>query len=193
LNLLNTALDASVSQNVGMVGGLRFDIHRNPDAHVNQTRDFLFWPIVIDVVADQIQDDEVVSALGTLYADLSFSHTARDAFALADRIPGLWVDLDLFHVWTEPDLRDGISSHAHRISLVQVSDFAAGDRSLAARALPGDGIVPIEEILGWLSDAGYSGIVDLELNGPRIDEEGHLQAARRGALVLDAVLGGLRP
>jgi sugar phosphate isomerase/epimerase len=57
--------------------------------------------------------------------------------------------------------------------------------------VPGDGLVPIAEILGWLSDAGYTGVVDLELNGPRIDEEGHLQAARRGAAVLDTVLRGL--
>jgi sugar phosphate isomerase/epimerase len=128
-----------------------------------------------------------------LYADLTFVHTARDAFALTERIPGLRVDLDLFHVWTERDLRDGILSHAHQISLVQVGDFSAGDRSLPARAVPGDGLIPIAEILGWLFDAGYTGVVDLEINGPRIDAEGHLIAARRGASTLDAVLRSLRP
>jgi sugar phosphate isomerase/epimerase len=128
-----------------------------------------------------------------LYADLTFVHTARDAFALAARIPGLTVDLDLFHVWTERDLRDGITSHVDLIGLVQVGDFAGGDRSLPARAVPGDGLIPIAEILGWLSVAGYDGIVDLELNGPRIDEEGHLRAARRGASALDSILRSLRP
>jgi len=127
-----------------------------------------------------------------LYADLTFVHTARDAFALIDCIPGLRVDLDLFHVWTERDLRGAIASHAHEISLVQVGDFFPGDRSLPARAVPGDGMVPIREILGWLFDAGYTGVVDLELNGPRIDEEGHLPSARRGASVLDTVLRDLR-
>jgi len=127
-----------------------------------------------------------------LYADLTFVHTARDAFALAEQIPGLKVDLDLFHVWTERDLRDGIASHVHEIGLVQVGDFASGDRSLPARAVPGDGLIPVGEILGWLSDAGYLGIVDLELNGPRIDEEGHLSAARRGASALDSILRGRR-
>ncbi|MCU1362943.1 MAG: hypothetical protein JWM55_771 [Acidimicrobiaceae bacterium] len=123
-----------------------------------------------------------------LYADRTFVHTARDAFALAERVPGLKVDIDLFHVWTERDLQDGISAHVRDIALVQVGDFAAGDRSLPARAVPGDGLVPIEEILGWLFDAGYTGLVDLEINGPRIDEEGHVQAARRGALALDTML-----
>jgi sugar phosphate isomerase/epimerase len=128
-----------------------------------------------------------------LYADLTFVHTARDAFALTGSIPGLKVDLDLFHVWTERDLGDGIASHVHEIGLVQVGDFASGDRSLPARAVPGDGLIPIAEILGWLFAAGYTGIVDLELNGPRIDKEGHLPAARRGAWALDTILGGLRP
>lgn len=127
-----------------------------------------------------------------LYADLTFAHTARDAFALTERIPGLKVDLDLFHVWTERDLREGIASHVHEISLVQVGDVFSGDRSLPARAVPGDGLIPIGEILGWLSDAGYTGVIDLELNGPRIDAEGHLQAARRGASVLDTILRGPR-
>ena len=127
-----------------------------------------------------------------LYADLTFVHTALDAFALVERIPGLKVDLDLFHVWTERDLRDDITSHVHEIGLVQVGDFAAGDRSLPARAVPGDGLIPVGEILGWLGVAGYHGIVDLELNGPRIDEEGHLPAARRGAAALDGILHNLR-
>jgi sugar phosphate isomerase/epimerase len=123
-----------------------------------------------------------------MYADLTFVHTARDAFALAGLVPGLKVDLDLFHVWTEPDLRDNISSHISRIGLVQVGDFASNERSLPCRAVIGDGLVPVKEMVGWLSEAGYDGIVDLELNGPRIDAEGHLPAATRGAQALNDVL-----
>jgi sugar phosphate isomerase/epimerase len=123
-----------------------------------------------------------------MYADLTFVHTARDAFALTARVPGLKVDLDLFHVWTEMDLRDNIASHVSDIGLVQVGDFGAGDRSLPSRAVLGDGLIPTGEIVGWLYQAGYRGIVDLELNGPRIDEEGHLRAATRGAAVLDGIL-----
>ncbi len=123
-----------------------------------------------------------------LYADLTFVHTAREAFVLTDRVPGLKVDLDLFHVWTEMDLKDVILSHVSAIELVQVGDYAAGDRSLPSRAVLGDGLIPTDEIVGWLCDAGYPGIFDLELNGPRIDAEGHLRAATRGAEALNTIL-----
>jgi sugar phosphate isomerase/epimerase len=130
-----------------------------------------------------------VEPANVLYADLTFVHSAATAFALARDVPGLRVCLDLFHTWTEFDLKQNIMAEAARISLVQVSDYALGDRSLPARAVPGDGGVPIEGFVAWLGQAGYHGIIDLELNGPRIDAEGHLAAARRGAEALSRILG----
>ena len=47
--------------------------------------------------------------------------------------------------------------------------------------MPGDGAIPLERILGWALDAGYRGAFDLELLGPRIDDEGRLDATRRAA------------
>jgi sugar phosphate isomerase/epimerase len=45
--------------------------------------------------------------------------------------------------------------------------------------VPGDGAIPLERILGWILEAGFEGAFDLELIGPRIDREGHVQAVRR--------------
>ena len=56
--------------------------------------------------------------------------------------------------------------------LVQVSDYVLGDRTAPCRAVPGDGAIPLERILGDVLDAGYGGVFDLELVGPRIDAEG---------------------
>src|SRR5204863_6698273 len=120
-----------------------------------------------------------VEPANVLFADLTFVHSAATAFALAREIPGLRVCLDIFHTWTEFDLRQNIMAGPSLISLVQVSDYVLGDRSLPARAVPGDGGVPIARIVAWLGEAGYRGIIDLELNGPRIDVEGHLLAAAR--------------
>jgi sugar phosphate isomerase/epimerase len=47
--------------------------------------------------------------------------------------------------------------------------------------VPGDGAVPLARILEWLLSAGYAGAFDFELIGPRIDQEGHLNAARRAS------------
>ena len=75
--------------------------------------------------------------------------------------------------------------------LVQVSDYVFGDRNLPARAVPGDGGMPLERILGALLENGYSGVFDLELLGPRIDAEGHLDAMERGANAIEKLLHGL--
>jgi sugar phosphate isomerase/epimerase len=129
-----------------------------------------------------------VEPANALYADFNFVHTAASAFELVRHVPGLTVCLDIFHTWTEFDLQDAMGASAGAISLVQVSDYVLGDRSLPARAVPGDGAIPIEDIIGWLWDAGYRGIFDLEMNGPRIDTEGHTEAAQRGAAALDGML-----
>ncbi|MBW8755665.1 MAG: hypothetical protein JF595_16260 [Sphingomonadales bacterium] len=43
-------------------------------------------------------------------------------------------------------------------------------------------------MIRWALEAGYEGAFDIELLGPRIDAEGHLAAARRGAEALDTML-----
>ena len=75
--------------------------------------------------------------------------------------------------------------------LVQVSDYVAGDKSFPCRAVPGDGMIPLERIIGWILEAGYTGGFDLELIGPRIDAEGRLEATRRAADNLSAILDSL--
>jgi sugar phosphate isomerase/epimerase len=54
--------------------------------------------------------------------------------------------------------------------------------------VPGDGDIPLERIIGQVLAAGYDGCFDLELIGPRIDEEGYAAAARRGIERLTAML-----
>jgi sugar phosphate isomerase/epimerase len=125
-----------------------------------------------------------------LYADFSFVHSFHDAIAFAART-GLQVCLDLFHVWTEADLRQDIERHVGLVSHVQLSDMQRGSRSLPCRAVPGDGDIPIRAIVQWLLDAGYQGAFDVELSGPSIDQRGHYEAARRSAHWLDALLAEL--
>ena len=54
------------------------------------------------------------------------------------------VCLDLFHAWTERELRDDIANNIQLISHVQVSDMVRGARSLPCRAVPGEGDARIE-------------------------------------------------
>jgi len=124
------------------------------------------------------------------YADLHIAHTLRDALALAE-LAGIGVCIDLPGCWTEADLHTLIAQAVPRCHLVQVSDYVLGDRSLPSRAVPGDGAMPLQRLLGWLLDAGYAGAFDLELLGPRIDQEGHLAAAQRSVHNLGEMLHAL--
>lgn len=125
-----------------------------------------------------------------LYADLTFVHTFHDALRLARRA-GVGVCLDLFHVWTEGGLRAEIAANADAVVHVQLSDMVLGDRTLPCRAVPGDGDVPLASLVGWLLEAGYQGVFDCELSGPRIDALGTRTAAARSAAWLTGLLTDL--
>ena len=75
-----------------------------------------------------------------------------------------------------------------RCRLVQVSDFVRGRRALPDRGVPGDGVIPLERLLGLLLDQGYTGAFDLELLGPRIEGEGVSTAVARAGQFLDDIL-----
>ncbi len=81
--------------------------------------------------------------------------------------------------WAERGLAGTVATGADTFRLVQVSDFAVGTLSTPNRLVPGDGDIPLERILGQVLEAGYEGCFDLELIGPRIDEEGYAAAAGR--------------
>lgn len=115
-----------------------------------------------------------------LYADLHIAHTLRDTLTLAE-FTNIGVCIDLCSCWTEADLKHTIESAMPLCHLVQVSDYVCGDRSVPSRAVPPDGDMPLARLFDWILSAGYQGAFDLELLGPRIDAEGHLEATRRAA------------
>jgi sugar phosphate isomerase/epimerase len=123
----------------------------------------------------------------TLYAHLNIALSLRDTVTLAE-MADVGICLDVFSCWTEAGLRETIRRAVPRCGLMQIADYVPGDRALPARAVPGDGGVPIRQLIEWALDAGYNGAFDIELIGPRIDAEGRLAAARRAAEWLDAVL-----
>jgi len=115
-----------------------------------------------------------------LYADLHIAHSLADTLKLVE-LADLGICVELFHCWAEAEL-DGLLARAlPRCCLVQLSDYVYGDRSLPARAVPGDGAIPIATIVDTLIGSGYRGVFDLELLGPRIDAEGHAAAVTRAA------------
>ncbi len=123
----------------------------------------------------------------SLDADIHLAHTLRDTVTLAE-MSELGVCIDVFHCWAEADVYDMVRRALPRTALIQLSDYVLGDRSLPARAVPGDGVIPLKTFVGQALEGGYAHGFDLELIGPRIDEEGRLEAARRACDVVATML-----
>lgn len=120
-------------------------------------------------------------------ADIHVAHTLDDTIRLAE-LAGIGVTIDLGACWFEGGLADKFRRALPLTRLVQVSDYVLGDRTTPCRAVPGDGVVPLDRIVGRLLDLGYDGLFDLELSGPRIAAEGHRAAFARGAEALSELL-----
>jgi sugar phosphate isomerase/epimerase len=123
----------------------------------------------------------------SLRVDVGFVHTLRDVVDLARRLD-IGVCVELNACWAERRLGDTFRDSVDTFRIVQVSDFAVGTLSTPNRLVPGDGDIPLGRLLGQLVAAGYPGVFDLELIGPRIDEEGYATASRRAVERLGALL-----
>jgi sugar phosphate isomerase/epimerase len=126
----------------------------------------------------------------SLYADIHLAHTLRDTITLAE-MGGLGICIDLFHCWAEGDFEAMVQRALPRTALIQLSDYVLGDRALPARAVPGDGTIPIEAFVAQALEGGYTNGFDLELIGPRIEKEGRFESARRACDVVGAMLNRL--
>lgn len=129
----------------------------------------------------------LVENASALNVDIHMAHSLPDAIQLAE-LAGIGLCVDLHACWMESGLPANIRRAMPLTGLVQVSDYVLGDRSTPCRAVPGDGAIPLERLLGDVLDAGYCGLFDLELVGPRIAAEGPFDATRRAAAYLSELL-----
>jgi sugar phosphate isomerase/epimerase len=113
-----------------------------------------------------------------LRADLSFVFSFRDAVDLA-RDAGIAVVLDLYSCWFERDIAQLVRESLDVLALVQICDYTYGTLSTPNRSVIGDGDIPLERLLGEILDAGYTGVFDIEILGPRIEAEGYRSAVGR--------------
>ena len=115
------------------------------------------------------------------------AHTLADTIALAE-LAGIGLCIEWHACWMEAGLKTLLRQAIPRTGLVQVSDYVLGDRTAPCRAVPGDGVIPLDRILGDVLDAGYEGVFDIELVGPRIVAEGARAATQRAAQRVSEIL-----
>jgi sugar phosphate isomerase/epimerase len=113
-----------------------------------------------------------------LRADISFVFWQRDAMDLA-RQAGTKVMLDFQSCWYERGLEQVVRKNIDLVGLTQISDFVIGTSETGNRVVPGDGDIPLERLLTMVLDAGFEGSFDLEVMGPRVEEEGYHSSVRR--------------
>jgi sugar phosphate isomerase/epimerase len=131
-----------------------------------------------------------VEHVSTLSRDIGCLNSLTDAIDLAEEI-GMSICVEINNCWFDRRLPDLLRSGSRHFGLVQVSDFVVGTKSVPERAVPGDGDIPIEAIVSALLDAGYKGDFDLEILGPRIEEEGYPSAIPRGLAYMTEILDRL--
>lgn len=122
-----------------------------------------------------------------LRCDISFVFWQRDAMDLARRA-GTKVMLDLQSCWYERGLEQVVRTNMDLVGLTQISDYVIGTTETGNRVVPGDGDIPLERLLRMVVDAGFTGAFDLEVFGPRVEEEGYPSAVRRSVERASALL-----
>ena len=72
--------------------------------------------------------------------------------------------LDLYHIFWDPKLSEGIKRAAGKIFGVHVNDWRFPTRDiLLDRVLIGDGIIPVQKIIGEINATGYDGPFEIEI------------------------------
>ncbi len=110
---------------------------------------------------------------------MSFTHSVADIAELARRL-GVGLMVDLCSAWQERDLMQTIGDNLDSIRIVQIGDRHVDATSVPNRRVPGEGSIPLDRMVSEVGALGYTGLIDLELLGPAIDEEGAESAMGRG-------------
>lgn len=123
----------------------------------------------------------------SLRSDVSFLHSLRDAVDAAHHV-GVGVCADLYCCWAERDLPRTLADGRDVVRIVQVGDFVHGTLTQPNRWVPGDGDLPLERLVADVRAAGCDELLEIEILGPRIDEEGIEPAHVRALEWLDRQL-----
>ena len=96
---------------------------------------------------------------------LTLITTIPETLELLDEagLPDVGIMVDLWHLWDSPEIDRHLRENVGRITGVHVADWYGDGRG--ERALPGEGVARIGELLRVLRDAGWDGAWDVEIFG----------------------------
>ena len=120
-------------------------------------------------LADEAADNDITLSLMPMRKvfcrDWTFLHRLDETLAILDKVnhPAVQLAFDIYHLWPEKGLLSRLPELASRIGVVQVSDASPTSATEYDRVLPGEGILPVADVLKGLIDAGYRGCVDYQI------------------------------
>jgi sugar phosphate isomerase/epimerase len=109
-----------------------------------------------------------IEPLHPMYAgDRSVVNTLKQALDLAEQLgPDVGTAIDAYHVWWDPELEAQIAraGKAKRIFGYHICDWLVPTKDLLLdRGMPGDGVIDLPRIRGWIEQAGYRGLTEVEI------------------------------
>lgn len=108
-----------------------------------------------------------IEPLHPMYAgDRACVNTMAHANDLCDELgEGLGIAVDVYHVWWDPNLKQEIRrAGAERLLTFHICDWLVPTRDLLLdRGMMGDGVIDIPGIRGWVEEAGYQDMLEVEI------------------------------
>lgn len=89
--------------------------------------------------------------------------TVEQAHEVVAGIDGAALLLDIWNSWWEPDIEQTLAKVGADVAAVQVGDHRAETETPQDRAPPGEGVVPLADLVGTLESTGYDGFYEVEL------------------------------
>jgi len=109
-----------------------------------------------------------IEPLHPMYAgDRACVNTLKQALDMAGHLgDDVGVAIDAYHVWWDPDLETQIAraGRENRILGYHICDWLVPTKDLLLdRGMPGDGVIDLPRIRGWIEKAGYTGHTEIEI------------------------------
>ena len=123
----------------------------------------------LDMLGDLAAEEGVVLAVQPIHPlfahEWTFLTTIDETIDVIDRCDHEFVQMafNVYHLWQEPRLLEQIPEIVGLVSLVQLSDWRDPPRSENDRCLPGEGCIPLADIISAFAASQYNGFYELDV------------------------------
>jgi sugar phosphate isomerase/epimerase len=125
-------------------------------------------------------------------ADWTFLTSLEETLATLDAAGNSAVKLcfDTYHLGQAPEVIGQIPQLASRLALVQLGDAKSPPQEEPNRCRLGEGLIPLQEIVAALLQAGYDGFFEVELMGEEIEAADYNDLLAQSKSVFQKLTGG---